>query len=51
LVTYRSLYERSLQIEADNLAAVTIPIEKAQAEIILVAGGDDALWPAEIFGK
>ena len=43
LVTYRSLYERSLQIGADNLSAATIPVEKAQAEIILVAGGDDAL--------
>ena len=51
MVTYRSLYERSLQIEADNLAAVTIPVEKAQAEIILVAGGDDALWPSDMFAK
>jgi uncharacterized protein len=42
LVTYRSLYERSLQI-ADNVSAATIPVEKAPAEIILVAGGDDGL--------
>src|SRR6266436_743167 len=41
LVTYRGLYERSLQI-ADNVSAATIPVEKAQAKIILVAGGDDA---------
>jgi acetyl esterase/lipase len=51
LVTYRSLYERSLQIGADNLSAATIPVEKAQAEIILVAGGDDALWPSDMFAK
>ena len=51
LVTYRSLYERSLQIAADNLSAATIPVEKAQAEIILVAGGDDALWPSDMFAK
>jgi BAAT / Acyl-CoA thioester hydrolase C terminal len=51
LVTYRSLYERSLQIGADNVSAATIPVEKAQAEIILVAGGDDALWPSDIFAK
>src|SRR4029077_441833 len=51
LVTYRSLYERSLQIGADNLSAATIPVEKAQAEIVLVAGGDDALWPSDMFAK
>jgi hypothetical protein len=31
LVTYQSLYERSLQIGADNVSAATIPVEKAQA--------------------
>src|SRR5207249_11615006 len=51
LVTYRSLYERSLQIEADNLAAVTIPIEKSQAEIILVACGYDASLSAHVFDE
>jgi hypothetical protein len=51
LVTYRSLYERSLQSGADNLSAATIPVEKAQAEIILIAGGDDALWPSDMFAK
>ena len=51
LVTYRSLYERSLQIGADNVSAATIPVENAQAEVILVAGGDDALWPSDLFAK
>jgi dienelactone hydrolase len=51
LVTYRRLYERRLQIGADNLSATTIPVEKAQAGIILVAGGDDALWPSDMFAK
>jgi uncharacterized protein len=51
LTTYRSLYARSLQIGADNLSAATIPVEKARAEIILVAGGDDALWPSDVFAK
>jgi uncharacterized protein len=50
LITYRSLYERSLKI-ADNVSAATIPVEKALAKIILVAGGDDALWPSEMFAK
>jgi len=51
LVTYRSLYERSLQLGADDVSAATIPVEKAQADIILVAGGDDALWPSDVFAK
>jgi len=33
------------------VSAATIPVEKAQAEIILVAGGDDALWPSDLFAK
>ena len=49
LVTYRSLYERSQQIGAHDLSAATIPVENARAEIILVAGGDDALWPSDTF--
>src|SRR5882672_271895 len=51
LVTYRSLYERSLQLGADDVSAATIPVGKAQADIILVAGGDDALWPSDLFAK
>jgi hypothetical protein len=33
------------------LSAATIPVEKAQADIVLVAGGDDALWPSDVFAK
>jgi hypothetical protein len=51
LVAYRSLYERSLQIGAANVAPATIPVENARAEIVLVAGGDDALWPSDVFAK
>jgi len=51
LVTYRGLYERSLRLGADGVPAATIPVEKAQAEIILVAGGDDALWPSDAFAR
>jgi uncharacterized protein len=51
LTTYRSLYERSLQRGAGNVSAATIPVEKARAEIILVAGGDDALWPSDMFAR
>jgi uncharacterized protein len=51
LTTYRGLYERSLQLGADSVSAATIPVEKARAKIILVAGGDDALWPSDIFAR
>ena len=51
LITYRSLYERSLQGGADTVSAATIPVEKARADIVLVAGGDDALWPSDIFAR
>lgn len=51
LTTYRTLYDRSLQSGADTVSAATIPVEKAQADIILVAGGDDALWPSDVFAR
>ena len=51
LVTYRSLYQRSLELGAVDVPAATIQVEKAQARIILVAGGDDALWPSDVFAR
>lgn len=48
-VSYRSLYEQSLRTFAADVAAATIPIEKARAEVLLVAGVDDALWPSDTF--
>jgi acetyl esterase/lipase len=51
LVTYRSLYRRSLQVSAADVPAATIPVERAEAGIILVAGGDDALWPSDVFAR
>jgi hypothetical protein len=41
----------SLRTFAADLEAATIPIERARAEILLVAGGDDALWPSEPFAQ
>jgi acetyl esterase/lipase len=51
LVTYRSLYTQSLRTRADDVSAATIPVEKSRADIILVAGGDDALWPSDVFAR
>jgi dienelactone hydrolase len=40
---------RSLERAPDRVAAATIPIERSDATIVLVAGGDDALWPSARF--
>lgn len=49
LVSYRSLFEQCLTAHRDKAEAAVIPLERTQAEIILVAGADDALWPSERF--
>ncbi len=51
LVSYRSLFEQSLRRFAPEAAEAAIPIERARADILLVAGGDDALWPSERFAR
>ncbi|AUG75328.1 acyl-CoA thioesterase [Kitasatospora sp. MMS16-BH015] len=37
-------YERSERTYADRLPAAAIPVERAAAELLLVAGGDDRMW-------
>jgi len=49
LVAYRGLFERCLKTFKRQANAATIPVEIASAEILLVAGGDDALWPSLSF--
>lgn len=44
---YRPLYEKSLLTFAEDVPAATIPVEDTRAEIILVAGAGDLLWPSE----
>jgi dienelactone hydrolase len=45
--SFRRLYEESLRTFAEDIPAATIPVEDARAEIILVAGAADALWPSD----
>ncbi|MCX5340121.1 acyl-CoA thioester hydrolase/BAAT C-terminal domain-containing protein [Streptomyces atratus] len=45
-VAIRGWYERSRQTFADRVDAATIAVEKSTAEFVLVAGGDDAMWPS-----
>ncbi|WP_327588150.1 hypothetical protein OHA25_14880 [Nonomuraea sp. NBC_00507] len=45
-VSVLSWYERSLAIHADRLPAAAIPVEKASADLVLIAGGADRMWPS-----
>ncbi|WP_329124884.1 acyl-CoA thioester hydrolase/BAAT C-terminal domain-containing protein [Streptomyces sp. NBC_01465] len=45
-VSVRSWYEQSREAYAHLTDAAAIPVEKARAEVLLVAGGDDAMWPS-----
>lgn len=49
--SYRRYFEQSLERFADEIPAATIAIEKARARVILVAGGDDALWLSDLFAR
>ncbi|WNO67669.1 acyl-CoA thioesterase [Streptomyces sp. NBC_00121] len=39
-------YERSRRTFVDRVDAATIPVERSAADLLLVAGGDDAMWPS-----
>ena len=43
---YRPMHELSLRTFAEDVEDASIPVEAARADIILVAGGADALWPS-----
>ncbi|MFG2721317.1 acyl-CoA thioester hydrolase/BAAT C-terminal domain-containing protein [Streptomyces sp. NPDC048416] len=42
----RGWYEQSEATFASRLDVAAIAVEKARADILLVAGGDDAMWPS-----
>lgn len=50
-VSYLDLFHKSLAAFADRIPQAAIPVERARARIILVAGGDDALWPSRLFAE
>ncbi|MGW3199143.1 acyl-CoA thioester hydrolase/BAAT C-terminal domain-containing protein [Streptomyces sp. NPDC001118] len=45
-VAIRSWYELSERTFARHLDAAAIPVEKVSADMLLVAGGDDSMWPS-----
>jgi dienelactone hydrolase len=40
------LYEQSLRSCAAEIPAATIPVERIAAAVVVVAGGDDRVWPS-----
>lgn len=51
LVSYRGLFEHCLRTSRAEAERAVIPVEAILAEIVLVAGGDDALWPSLDFAQ
>ncbi len=50
-VVYEPGYTRSLRVAADQVPAATIPVERIEASVILVAGGADQVWPSTTFAE
>jgi pimeloyl-ACP methyl ester carboxylesterase len=48
---YVGMYEQSLESYADRVPAARIPVERITGEVVLVAGGDDRLWPSCDFAE
>jgi dienelactone hydrolase len=48
-IAYRSLYEQSLRSAPEAAAAAAIPIEQATADVLVIAGAADAMWPSDTF--
>ncbi|MBS2551942.1 acyl-CoA thioesterase [Catenulispora sp. NL8] len=42
----RGLYELSERTFAEHVDAAAIPVEQARADLLLVAGGEDRMWPS-----
>ena len=50
-ISYRTLYEQSRRTSAEAARAAAIPIEQSDARVLLVAGGDDRMWPSLAFAQ
>ncbi|MCX5395248.1 acyl-CoA thioester hydrolase/BAAT C-terminal domain-containing protein [Streptomyces sp. NBC_00094] len=50
-VAIREWYELSEKTFRHLIAPAEIPVEKARADLLLVAGGDDAMWPSLPFAE
>lgn len=50
-VEYREYHERSLRLDPSATARAQIQVERTLAELLLVAGAADALWPSDTFAN
>jgi dienelactone hydrolase len=48
---YRELYEASLVADPVRAEEATIRSERIQGEVVLIAGGDDQVWPSVQFAR
>ena len=48
---FRSLYSSSMQRFPESAAAARIPVEKITGDVLLIAGGDDQVWPSTCFAQ
>lgn len=48
---FLGLYEHCLEVYADRVPAARIPVERIAGEVVLVAGGEDRLWPSLAFAE
>jgi len=51
LIEYREYHERSLRADPQVTARAHIQVERTRAQLILVAGAADALWPSDAFAR
>ncbi len=51
LVEYREYHERSLRLNPQVAVRAHIAVERMRAELILVAGAADALWPSDTMAR
>lgn len=51
LVSYRSFFEKCLANDPQANSRARIQVEKSTADLVLIAGGDDALWPSYDFAR
>jgi dienelactone hydrolase len=49
--SFRSLYASSLLRFPDDAAAARIRVEEIPGDVLLVAGGDDQVWPSVDFAR
>ncbi|MEJ6554831.1 alpha/beta fold hydrolase [Microbacterium esteraromaticum] len=48
---FHSLYSSSMRRFPERAAAARIPVEKITGDVLLIAGGDDQVWPSTCFAQ